>query len=104
MAASATPPTTRPRASIPIATSRCATRTASSRGGTRPGTDRPPMSEPAPSPHEDLPYRIELWHATRDEVERVLARAASAGLARAIFKAAQGEYPQRRITLTKGDA
>ena len=51
---------------------------------------------------EDLPYRIELWRADANELERVLARAASMQLARAIFKAAQGEHPQRRITLCKG--
>jgi hypothetical protein len=35
-------------------------------------------------------------------VERVLARAAGSALARAIFKAAQQEYPDRRITLRRG--
>jgi hypothetical protein len=49
-----------------------------------------------------LPYRIELWRDGKAEVERVLARAASAELARAIFKAVEGEYPTRRITLSKG--
>jgi hypothetical protein len=62
------------------------------------------MSGPEPLPQEDLPYRIELWQRDRSTVERVLARAVSAELARAIFKAAQGEYPQRRITLSKGQA
>jgi hypothetical protein len=57
----------------------------------------------AARPSEDLPYRIELWRAdAANEVERVLARAASMALARAIFKAAQGEHPQRRIVLCKG--
>jgi hypothetical protein len=56
------------------------------------------------SPSEDLPYRIELWRAdAADAVERVLARAASMQLARAIFTAAQNEHPQRRITLCKGN-
>jgi hypothetical protein len=62
------------------------------------------MSAAEPPSQEDLPYRIELWHAGRSEVERVLGRAVSAALAQAIFKAAQGEYPQRRITLSKGGA
>ena len=54
-------------------------------------------------PKEDLPYRIELWRdGGETSIERVLARALNAELARAIFKAAQGEYPQRRITLSKG--
>lgn len=52
---------------------------------------------------EALPYRIELWHTEcRDRVERVLARAVTAQLARAIFQAAMEEHPQRRITLRKG--
>jgi hypothetical protein len=52
---------------------------------------------------EDLPYRIGLWRADApDEAERVLARAATMALARAIFTAAQGEHPQRRIVLCKG--
>ena len=62
------------------------------------------MSGPGPSPQEDLPYRIELWRDGQAEVERVLARAASAELAQAIFKAVQGEYPKRRITLSNGGA
>jgi hypothetical protein len=53
---------------------------------------------------EDLPYRIDLWRPDRENgVERVLARAASVPLARAIFKAALGEHPDRRITMSKGD-
>ena len=51
---------------------------------------------------EDLPYRIELWETRNRKVERVLARAARSALARAIFKAAQEEYPHRRITLRRG--
>ena len=55
------------------------------------------------SSSEDLPYRIDLWRPDGENgVERVLARAASMPLARAIFKAAQGEHPNRRITLSKG--
>ena len=38
-----------------------------------------------------------------DAVERVLARAATAELARAIFKAARSEHPQRRVTLRRGN-
>jgi hypothetical protein len=58
----------------------------------------------ASRPAEDVPYRVDLWR-TEDEtgVERVLARAASMPLARAIFKAARGEHPDRRITLCKGN-
>jgi hypothetical protein len=55
-------------------------------------------------PPEDLPYRIELWRADGAEgIERVLARALNMQLARAIFTAAQGEHPERRITLRKGN-
>jgi hypothetical protein len=53
---------------------------------------------------EELPYRIELWDGDRGEtVERVLALALNAQLARAIFTAAAGEHPERRITLRKGN-
>jgi hypothetical protein len=51
---------------------------------------------------ETLPYRIELWGAANREIERVLAHAFNAALARAIFKAARGEHPDRRITLRRG--
>jgi hypothetical protein len=55
-------------------------------------------------PQEELPFRVELWHdGSGDAVERVLARAANAQLARVIFKAAQGDHPERRITLRRGD-
>jgi hypothetical protein len=54
-------------------------------------------------PPEELPYVIELWFADHTAaVERVLARALDARLAREIFKAASSEYPERRITLQKG--
>jgi hypothetical protein len=53
-------------------------------------------------PPEELPFRVELWLVDRDKVERILARAASAALAHAIFKAAQVEHPGRRITLSNG--
>ncbi|HEX9461841.1 MAG TPA: hypothetical protein VGB82_04515 [Alphaproteobacteria bacterium] len=49
-----------------------------------------------------LPYCVELWDASGQSVERVLARAVSAELARAIFKAACTEHPARRITLRRG--
>ena len=49
-----------------------------------------------------LPYSIELWDAQRKDVERVLARAVSAPLARAIYSAALEEHPERRITLCRG--
>jgi hypothetical protein len=53
--------------------------------------------------HDALLYAVELWGLQPSPaVELVLARAASAQLAQAIFAAAQLEHPQRRITLRKG--
>ncbi|HZP79437.1 MAG TPA: hypothetical protein VFB45_25105 [Pseudolabrys sp.] len=58
----------------------------------------------AQSEDEELPFCVELWDAAqKDTVERVLARAYSAQLAHAIFKAATGEHPDRRITLRRGE-
>jgi hypothetical protein len=51
---------------------------------------------------DELPYCVELWQADVDKVERVLARALSVQLARAIYTAALTEFPQRRITLRRG--
>jgi hypothetical protein len=58
----------------------------------------------APSGRPDeLPYRVELWRDGGTEgLERVLARALSVQVARAIFKAATDEHPHRRITLRRG--
>jgi hypothetical protein len=49
-----------------------------------------------------LPYRIELRDTQKKDVERVLGRAVSAPLARAIYSAALDEHPERRITLCRG--
>ena len=43
---------------------------------------------------EKLPYCIELWAENNARVEKVLARAATASLARAIFSAACDEHRQ----------
>ncbi len=51
---------------------------------------------------EKLPYRVELWAAEDNAMERVLGRALNAALARSIFKAALTEYPNRRVTLSRG--
>lgn len=52
---------------------------------------------------ESLPFRVELWQDGKgNAVERVLARAVSAALGRAIFSAALSEHPDRRITLRRG--
>ena len=65
--------------------------------------DKSRSGDPA-GPLENLPYRIELWEGGTDgaAVERVLARAFNAQLARAIFRAARSEHPDRRITLRRG--
>ena len=59
------------------------------------------MSSPA-APHDKLPYRVELCGEDGNAPERVLALALDANLARAIFRAAQKEYPERRIVLRRG--
>ena len=50
---------------------------------------------------ESLPYVIELWNRAGNEPVRVIARARNAGLARAIFKAAVAENPERKLTLRR---
>ncbi|HEX3699557.1 MAG TPA: hypothetical protein VHV27_02675 [Phenylobacterium sp.] len=49
-----------------------------------------------------LPYTVELWNLPRTAPERVIGRAASAVLARAIFAAAQSEHLGRHILLRRG--
>jgi hypothetical protein len=51
---------------------------------------------------EKLPYVVELWDDAEAGVEKILARAARVSLARAIFDAAKGEYPARRIRMRQG--
>lgn len=60
------------------------------------------ISSPAAS-HDKLPYRIELCGEDQNEPARMLALALHSALARAIFKAAQKEYPGRRLLLRHGD-
>ena len=48
---------------------------------------------------DDLPYFIELWNKSGSKPLRVIARAQNAALARAIFKAAATENPERKLTL-----
>jgi len=56
----------------------------------------------AAAQHDQLPYSIELCGETKDAPGRVLALALDANLARAIFRAAQKEYPEHRIVLRRG--
>lgn len=60
-----------------------------------------PLDAPAPAAGP-LPYAIELWDMPRNAPERVIGRAASVVLARAIFIAAQTEHLGRRIVLRRG--
>lgn len=57
---------------------------------------------PAPGSAGDLPYAVELWDLPRRRPERVIGRAASVVLARAIFAAAEVEHIGRRIVLRRG--
>lgn len=57
---------------------------------------------PAAAAAARLPYAVELWNLSRTAPERVIGRAASAVLARAIFTAAQSEHLGRRIVLRRG--
>jgi hypothetical protein len=52
--------------------------------------------------NDELPFCVELWGVEAGTVDRVLARALSMQLARAIYTAALSEFPQRRITLRRG--
>lgn len=51
---------------------------------------------------EELPYAVELWNPARTEPERIIARAASATLARAIYAAANAEHLGRKLVLRRG--
>jgi len=54
-------------------------------------------------PAEPLPYRVEIWNGAADLEGRVVGRAASLPLARAVFTAAASDFPTHRITLSRGD-
>lgn len=58
----------------------------------------PPFGS-APSEHEDLPYRVELWNDGKTGVEVVLAVTASASIGFAAYFAATREYPNRYVAL-----
>jgi hypothetical protein len=51
---------------------------------------------------DELPYVVLLCEAESAKPERVLARASNAQLGRAIFNAAQAEFPGRHIMLQRG--
>lgn len=48
---------------------------------------------------EDLPYKVELWDATKTSVEQVLAVTANASIGYAAYYAATREHAERYITL-----
>ncbi|MDB5443020.1 MAG: hypothetical protein JWP73_1396 [Phenylobacterium sp.] len=60
------------------------------------------VAMPAPAAGARLPYTVELWNLPRSEPERIIGRAASAMLGRAIFAAAISEHLGRRIVLRRG--
>jgi hypothetical protein len=60
-----------------------------------------PMGAP-PGTSARLPYTVELWTLARTGPERIIGRAASVVLARAIFTAAQSEHLGRLIRLRRG--
>lgn len=55
-----------------------------------------------PATSSRLPYTVELWTLARTGPERVIGRASSVVLARAIFTAAQSEHLGRLIRLRRG--
>lgn len=57
-----------------------------------------PFGRSAPE-NEDLPYKVELWDATRTSVEAVLAVTANGSIGYAAYYAATREYPERYVTL-----
>lgn len=60
-----------------------------------------PMAAPTGGTAQ-LPYAVELWDLGRTGPERVIGRAASMVLARAIFTAAESEHLGRKIVLRRG--
>jgi len=60
------------------------------------------VAMPAFADRAQLPYTVELWNLPRSEPERIIGRAASAVVARAIFVAAQSEHLGRKLVLRRG--
>jgi hypothetical protein len=63
-------------------------------GNGAPTPDRGGVSE-----REDLPYRVELWNASKTSVEQVLAVTANVSIGYAAYYAATREHAERYITL-----
>lgn len=49
-----------------------------------------------------LPFVVELWTEDGRDVESVLARVQSGSLSNAVFNASRTDFPDRRITLRRG--
>jgi hypothetical protein len=58
-----------------------------------------PGSGRSTAPHDDLPYRVELWSEDRSAVEQVLAVTANSSIGYAAYHAATREHPDRYVTL-----
>jgi hypothetical protein len=69
----------------------------------QPGAEPKTIPPEAPDTDEALPFRVELWATTGNRPERVIGKAASLVLARAIFQAAQTDFFGKRITLSRAD-
>ena len=63
----------------------------------------PQPDKSQPDKDDELPFAVELWREDGGQVEKILARAFSLSLARAISRAAVDEHPDRRITVRHGE-
>jgi hypothetical protein len=55
------------------------------------------------APHDDLPYKVELWNGERTSIEQVLAVTAHGSIGYAAYHAATREHPEARIALRRGN-
>jgi hypothetical protein len=67
--------------------------------GAEDGSSKVPRFDQPTTPHEDLPYKVELWDETKTSVEQVLAVTANGSIGYAAYYAAAREYPNRYVTL-----
>ena len=63
------------------------------------GARRAARSDGSIASREDLPFKVELWDASRSSVEQVLAVTANGSIGYAAYYAAAREYPDRYVTL-----
>jgi hypothetical protein len=50
---------------------------------------------------KNLGYRVEVWDAAGERVERLVAATSTASLGYAVYYAATREYPGRQLTLSR---